>query len=112
VTKFRAMLGLAKAAPKPAKPVAMDYSTWARTHQIRAPQDSTQVTNDVRPLVSPRRLEYLGSVGDRQHDAVQDVVLTDGQLIDAGPSAQLPRQFLDDDRASADHVGPALVHRR
>ena len=25
--------------------------------------------------------------------------------------AQLARQFLDDDRAAADHVDPALVHR-
>jgi len=110
--KFREMLGLAKATPSPAKPVAMDYSTWARTHQIRAAQDTAPATDDVRPLESSGRLEYLGSTGDRQHDAVQDVMLADGQLIDTGPSAQLPRQFLDDDCTSTDHVGPALVHRR
>jgi len=28
------MLGLTKASPPPAKPVAMDYATWARTHHI------------------------------------------------------------------------------
>jgi len=34
VTKLRAMLGLAKATPQPAKLVAVDYATWARRHQI------------------------------------------------------------------------------
>ena len=34
MTKLRAMLGSTKASPPPAKPVAMDYATWARTHHI------------------------------------------------------------------------------
>jgi len=55
VTKFRAMLGLAKATPPPAKPVAMDYATWARTHQIHGTSEAAQVTDDTQPLLIARQ---------------------------------------------------------
>ncbi len=34
VTKLRALLSSTKASPQPAKPIAMDYATWARRHNI------------------------------------------------------------------------------
>src|SRR5262249_54569055 len=49
--------------------------------------------------------------GDRQRDAVQDVVFADRQFAAAAPAARLAGQSPDDDRAAADHVGTALVHR-
>jgi hypothetical protein len=55
---------------------------------------------------------YLqGRLGDRQRDAVKDVVLADHELVDARPVAQHMREFLDDDGAAADDVDAALVHR-
>ena len=49
MTKLRAMLGLARATPQSAKPVAIDYATWARTHQIRGISEEAQVTDDTQP---------------------------------------------------------------
>ena len=38
-------------------------------------------------------------------------MLADHQFVDACPGAQRVSQLLHDDRAAADHVHPALVHR-
>jgi hypothetical protein len=38
-----------------------------------------------------RQLGACDLHGDRQRDTVQDVVFADGQLLDAGPAAQLAR---------------------
>ena len=62
--------------------------------------------------VRRRQMATGRELTQRWRDPVQDVMLADRQLVDAGPLTQFARQLLNHDRATADHVGPALVHRR